>query len=103
MSRWIGWVSLLCLAPLVGCDDWEQTEYRCTFERRATQCGGGNWSAWEAGCVTIDSENLREEWTPERVCSQTYAGSDTHCASGCCIHVEYRNSQLHGGACPAGG
>jgi hypothetical protein len=88
-------ILLLVLAIFSGCLE-ETGIYSCTYESRSTGCGGKGWKSWKTECYEFDIEDYKEGWTPERVCNK-FTGSDTHCAGGCCINSEYRNTRLSRG------
>jgi hypothetical protein len=72
--------------------------YACNYEKRATGCGGIGWGDWEAYSYEFDIDDYVEGWTPERVCDK-FSGSDTHCAGGCCIDIQYQNNEVAKGEC----
>lgn len=82
-----------------GCGPSDDGIYACTYETRYSQCGGGNYSAWETECYEFNIDDYQEGWSPERVCNK-YTGSDVECGGGCCIYVDYRNNHLSSGHCP---
>lgn len=75
--------------------------YCCTYQSRATGCGGTGWKDWKDGSDQFNIDDYLEGWTPERVCNK-YTGSDTECGGSCCINVEYRNNTLSSGTCSGG-
>jgi hypothetical protein len=86
-------------ALTTGCPNGDEaTLFHCTYEHRATECGGTNWSAWETECYEFDLEDYEEGWDADRVCDK-FSGSDTACGGGCCIYVEYQNNVVAEGGC----
>ena len=88
-------VSLFSLA----CEDEGGGVYACNYESRYTGCGGVGWSDWETECYEFNIDDYLEDWTPERVCNK-FTGTDTECGGGCCIEVQYQNTELSSGSCP---
>ena len=94
-------LALVSVAMLVGCGSDSGgggSVYACNYEKRTTGCGGGDYGAWEAYCYEFDMDDYLEGWTPERVCDK-FSGSDTSCAAGCCINIQYQSNEVSKGEC----
>lgn len=89
-------LALACFLALLaapGCDLAGDTLYSCSYEVRSTSCSGYGWSEWESRCFDFDLEEYLEGISAEDVCD-TFSGSQTECASTCCIDFQYRDNQL---------
>lgn len=95
----VGWT---VWALVAGCDGIVGgTVYCCTYESRYTGCGGVGWNDWEAEQYEFDLEDYKDGWDAERVCDK-FTGSATECGGGCCIEVQYQNTELARGTCASG-
>ena len=96
-------VVLLCVIIAVcGCPNNDSNSsggqrYACSYEKRSSACGGGNYSVWKKECYSFNSSDYTI--SPQQVCNNV-SSNDTHCAAGCCIYVEGRNAVLTAGSCP---
>ena len=96
-------MSCFAMWLLVNCggsdSDSDDDNGSCHYEKSVSQCGGGNMSAFEAGCTNIDFE-LRDDLSPAQFCKNAYPATDTECGGGCCLNFAFRNVTHSSDSCP---
>ena len=68
----------------------------CQYEVRSSGCNDYDYGEWEYDCSTL--EYPADGVTPDSFC-EGYSGSDTHCASDCCVNYQYQNAEGFYGYC----
>jgi len=81
-------------------EDEEGSIFHCSYEVSSSGCNNSNYSAYEPGCLTVNTDNLRSDVNTDTYCRDTFPSSDTECSATCCVSFRYQNVVKEAGACP---